>query len=264
MDDILRQAQLQLLDSLIEFAKICDKNKIEYWLDSGTLLGAVRHHGFIPWDDDIDICMKRADFNRFLKIASDQLPNNLFLQTMATDKTYKFWNIPCKIRINNTLIIEKGLLEANSYNPNSHNGLFIDVLPIDPSPQSFFHELCIKILNIGYTLKFLNTNFGSRKIRKTLKILGSILPLSFLSYFKSNLLRSLNGESYIYGIELPFKRRYFEKKDIFPLSKITFEGQEFFCPNDTHAYLTKLYGSNYMQLPPLDQRVSHHHKIEIY
>ncbi|WP_104504129.1 LicD family protein [Acinetobacter indicus] len=262
--DILRQAQLKLLESLIEFSKVCEENNLQYWLDSGTLLGAVRHQGFIPWDDDIDVCMPRNDFELFLKIAPSQFSNDYFIQTLASDPYYTSWHIPCKVRINKTLIIEKSQIEKKSYNPNSHSGLFIDILPVDKDPDSHLLEFLGKLLKLTYKAKYLNTKNNSNTFRKFINFFGKLIPLKFINSLKSFIANKGTGQSFIYGIELPFKRRYFSPSDIFPLSKITFEGYEFSCPNDTHAYLTKVYGSNYMQPPPLDQRISHHHKIEIY
>ncbi|MGK6603265.1 LicD family protein [Proteus mirabilis] len=104
----LRKKQLKMLKGLIEIHRICQLHNINYWLDAGTLLGAVRHSGFIPWDDDIDICMFRDDYNKFINIAKYELnTNDFFLQTVTTDKDYIFINIPCKLRINNTEIVEK-------------------------------------------------------------------------------------------------------------------------------------------------------------
>lgn len=265
MDKLLPQAHSKMLTNLVELKEVCEKNNINFWLDSGTLLGAVRSNSFIPWDDDVDICMPRKDFNAFLRLASSQqLSSNFFVQTIHSDPYYNNWQIPCKIRVNNTLIIEKVAHNNNTFEPNCHNGLFIDILPIDISPQSYFFEFFIRLLKICYTAKFLNTNRGNKTLRRFINYISQLVPLVFLEFIKNTLVKRFNGQYYIYGIELPFKRRYFEKSDIFPLSKIIFEGHEFSCPNDTHAYLTKLYGSNYMQTPPLDKRVSHYHKIEIY
>ena len=83
---ILRQHQLKMLDILIVIDGICKKHGIKYWISDGTLLGAVRHGGFIPWDDDLDIQMMRKDFKHFIKIISKELPENLVLQTHKTDK----------------------------------------------------------------------------------------------------------------------------------------------------------------------------------
>ena len=83
---ILRQHQLKMLDILIIIDRICKKHGIKYWISDGTLLGAVRHGGFIPWDDDLDIQMMRKDFKHFIKIISEELPENLALQTHKTDK----------------------------------------------------------------------------------------------------------------------------------------------------------------------------------
>ena len=77
----LRKAQLIMLDMLVEFDAICKKHNLKYWLDSGTLLGAVRHQGFIPWDDDIDLSMPVEDYNRFKEIATSELSEDIFFQT---------------------------------------------------------------------------------------------------------------------------------------------------------------------------------------
>ncbi|MBF8455348.1 LicD family protein [Proteus mirabilis] len=131
-NDLLRKAQLKMLTALIELDSICSKHNINYWIDAGTLLGAVRHKGFIPWDDDIDVCMIRKDFNKFIKVCSYELNKIIFfLQTINTDPHYKTYNIPCKLRVNNTLIIEESELKLGYYNDKSHHGLFLDVFPYD-------------------------------------------------------------------------------------------------------------------------------------
>ena len=81
----LRKAQLIMLNELIELDRICKKNNINYWLDGGTFLGAVRHKGFIPWDDDVDVCMLEADYNKFLEKAVKELDSGYFIQTLKTD-----------------------------------------------------------------------------------------------------------------------------------------------------------------------------------
>ena len=102
----LRDAQIIMLNILKEIDKICKKHNLIYFLDGGTLLGAVRHKGFIPWDDDVDIGMPREDYRKFLKIAQKELPDYLFLQTFETDKYYDIYQVPSKVRDNRTLIFE--------------------------------------------------------------------------------------------------------------------------------------------------------------
>ena len=88
--DHLRACQLKQLSILEEVDRICKKHGIGYWLDGGSLLGAVRHGGFIPWDDDIDIGMTKSDLERFEKIAPAELPETLFLQTRRSDPAHKY------------------------------------------------------------------------------------------------------------------------------------------------------------------------------
>lgn len=125
MDEIaikkVREVQIELLDIIDE---ICKKHNIKYQLFAGTLLGAVRHKGFIPWDDDVDICMMREDYIKFLQVAPNEINNCLYyIQTPYNDKSpFAF----TKFRKNNTLFVEQRI-----DNYNSHQGIFIDIFQFD-------------------------------------------------------------------------------------------------------------------------------------
>ena len=125
-ETILRQAQLVMTRMFKIIDYICREHHLRYWMCSGTLLGAVRHQGFIPWDDDLDICMIREDYDRFIQIAQQELPSDLFLQTRETDPNYDYLALPCKIRDKKSLIISTGI-EKKKY----QMGLFIDIFPAD-------------------------------------------------------------------------------------------------------------------------------------
>jgi len=121
----LREAQLIMLDMLVEFDKICQKYNLKYWLDSGTLLGAVRHQGFIPWDDDIDLSMPIEDYNKFIEIAENELSSDIFFQTTQTDNKFPFDYI--KLRSNRAKIVE---FHEKDRDIEYHQGVFVDIFPM--------------------------------------------------------------------------------------------------------------------------------------
>ena len=135
----LRKVQIKQLTILKEIDRICKKHHIEYWLDGGTLLGAVRHRGFIPWDDDIDIAMKASDLKQFETIAKKELPTWLFLQNRQTDPYCK--EDITKIRDLNSLYIEY----SDTFNQPYEMGIFVDIFPMIPYPsisRGFAKKLC--------------------------------------------------------------------------------------------------------------------------
>lgn len=113
-----------LMDMYLAFAEICEKHGLKYCVMGGTLLGAIRHNGFIPWDDDIDVLMMREDYNKFLEVAPKELDSPLTLQTPYTDNGY--YGSAAKIRNSSTAAI-CDVLKHNKFN----QGLFIDVFPMD-------------------------------------------------------------------------------------------------------------------------------------
>lgn len=259
----LREAQLIMLKALIELDSVCKKHDIHYWLDAGTLLGAVRHSGFIPWDDDIDICMLRQDYEKLIKIASKSINQDLFfLQTKETDPSYPFVNIPCKLRVNNTNIIEDFEIQYECYDANSHHGLFIDIFPYDKysidkikrKQQRFFSNY-YKLHKLSYC-----HNIGFSKFLAS-RIFKHLVPLSFLEKVKNKKVQQMNNDPkntvYGAGIETPFSRAYFTENELFPLQEITFEGHSFSCPNKTHDYLVKMFGIDYMTPPSIQNQQSH-------
>ena len=144
MSDLMKKVHKVQLEMALEVKRICQNNNIKYFIIAGTLLGSVRHGGFIPWDDDLDIGMLREDYDRFIKIAQKEIGEEYFLQTWDTDSGFA---LPiAKIRKNGTKFIEQ-----NSSKSELHNGIYIDIFPFDNVPDSDFKK---KLQNIvTYILK---------------------------------------------------------------------------------------------------------------
>lgn len=261
---ILREAQLKMLEGLIEIDRICQIHKIDYWLDAGTLLGAIRHGGFIPWDDDIDICMTREDFNRFVKLSPSTMnTEKFFLQTPATDPYYINVIIPCKFRINSSFtMVEEFEEQYDCFSPKAHHGLFVDIFPYDKYSQNKTIRKLERILSIGYRLHRLHYLKDTTIIKKVAPFITyPFTRLPFLNWLKEKQISYMSRRKNKYllgaGCETPFSRAYFSNDEIFPLKKANFEGISFSIPNQTETYLIKMFGENYMSLPPKEDRKTH-------
>lgn len=246
----LRSVQQKELDILCTVSDICDRNNIEYWLDGGTLLGAARHKGFIPWDDDVDICIRQTDTERFIGIMKRELPEHLFLQTSDTDADYS--SSIMKIRDNKSLFVEFGDDFTRSY----HKGIYIDVFPMTDYP-SVSKGFCHWVTG-GYCKA--NTILHKQHLY-SMRSAAELFWFGTKRFCTSVLWKIANifcgkGKYYATLIEnngLGFMHR---KDAVFPLSTISFEGKEFKCPADPDTYLTEQYG-DYMKLPPEDKRDIH-------
>lgn len=221
--------QKELLQLLIEFDLFCKKNNLQYCLMWGTLLGAVRHKGFIPWDDDIDIAMDIENFQKLKQLASqNELPLNMEFQ----DSFYtKGCRIP-KVRKKDSLIKDK----------NGATGIFIDIFPFNR-----YTELDAFVLRVA--AKGLKIRDYKRKIQQPLfrafYNIFSFLPyLAFIAtrYIFSKKQSCENG-NYIGRAVITNVEFFFKVDDFFPFTKAEFEGHVFNVPRDSRAILTECYGN---------------------
>lgn len=248
--DNLRACQLKQLSILKEVDRICRKHKLSYWLDGGTLLGAMRHGGFIPWDDDIDIGMTLEDMQAFMKVAPSELPDTLFLQTPESDPTSKEPIV--KIRDLNSIYIEAG----DTFSVEYQKGLYVDIFPfIDyPTvPRPWAKKLC-KGISVSYSILHAQHYYSLRSFAEFFyfgmkyALFKGIWAMLCLVRPKGTYLSNIlinNG----YGI-------MHRKDSVFPLSTITFEGKDFPAPGNVDAYLKDLY-KNYMDIPPKEKQIVH-------
>ena len=148
---MLRRQQMRMLEILLEVDKICKKHDIRYWLSSGTLIGAMRHNGFIPWDDDLDIEMMRADYLRLMKVLPSELPDWLALQNDKTDPNYFYFYAKVRDR-------RSRMLEQNGYDRLwQEQGIYIDIFPMEKHPI-WLHKLTEKAVGHMYKTYLLLLN----------------------------------------------------------------------------------------------------------
>ncbi len=246
-------------DIFVQFISLCHKYKLKYFIIGGTLLGAVRHQGFIPWDDDIDVAMPRPDFERFNEIATQELSVPYFLQTHKTDPEY-FMHIA---RLHN---IDTTCIEESFKHLNICFGICIDIYPLDgfintPSYIKYF-------INKRKTFERCITEWidGRKCYKKYIKnIIGK--TINYLRFNNKDRNYFFNEIDKLYK-NIPYDNAYGYVANLHDLEihyasifqkprKYKFEDLEVYGPQDYHQYLTQLYGK-YQELPPLDRRKPHH------
>lgn len=268
----LRKVQLIQLSITKEIKRICDKHSIKYILDSGTLLGAVRHGGFIPWDDDMDIGMTRENYNRFLEVAKRELGNDYFLQTWETDANYP---MPfAKVRLNGTKYIENVFEKAQM-----HQGIYVDIFPYDVWPQKKSKQkklwrkrlyLQAMIMMKCHYLKFKSDALWKYFLKT---IMLTFIKFISLFYSKKRLIERYENmaEKYnqlesdnVYEQTVNFKFGYWvlPKTCLEKSIELQFEDESFKCPANYDEYLSTVYG-DYMKLPSEEKRAKGHNIIEV-
>jgi len=249
----LHQTQLLILD---EFVRICNKHNLAYFLYGGTLLGAVRHGGFIPWDDDVDIAMSRADFDRLGELVSSELDKRYFYQTCYTDNNFP-WCF-AKIRMNNTYVDE-----PKKRNLDIHKGIFIDIMPLDVFPQNERQglkmlERLIWLNNVHARDKIIAFNPYRRLVHKIYKR----LPKRIVYNRVKKLIAAMHDDQSnkvcsISSHYRPLQKLVFNKEWFAGSVSLPFEDREYNTFTGWKEYLTYVYGE-YMQPPPPEGMVMKH------
>ncbi|OLY90851.1 LicD family protein [Cnuella takakiae] len=234
----LRQCQLVMLRMLKVFDHLCTRHNIEYFLIGGTLLGAIRHKGFIPWDDDLDVGMTREAYEKFLRLAVAELPNDIFFQNTQTDKYYKHGvNVDARLR-------DKFSSYRHLTRPSEpwHQGLQVDI---------FVHDRAFVKNDYGTVIinKIANKVLGGRKRAQILNAISRWSPLDMV--YNSNYMQEWVQAG---------QGTYITNQELSKLIRWPFEDMNALIPADYHTYLSRQFG-NYMQLPPEEKRVSNHNVI---
>jgi lipopolysaccharide cholinephosphotransferase len=252
MNQRLSKIHDQLYLMLNEINALCEKHDIEYWIDAGTLLGAVRHGGFIPWDDDIDLCMTRSNYNRFIAIAHSELAKNRYLlQPFSSYFPFaKYCNSNIKVK-------EHWGAELD---------LYIDIFPFELYKEKYLlsdirwklakykeHKRFLKKISscLGTKLTLRQRILLSLPIERTEDLFG-IKPI--------NITQTNGTIGYRVGKEFNyFPRRFISPEKLFPLAKVKFCDAYFPAPANPDYYLTRFYG-DYMKIP--ENKSGHYDAIE--
>ncbi len=250
----LRSLQLKMLEILKTVTAICDKHGLPYWLSGGTLLGAVVHDGFIPWDDDIDIEMLRSDYKKLLKILPAELPAHLYMQT-PENKYYTL--LFSKVRDRNSVVYMKDE-DTSRYEVK---GFYIDIAPVERS-----YMWMKKTLDNLYGRAFRRIKRGQpfHSGRYFFEYSTSLVlyPVSIVLVALARAVCAITKPDslvYSYGINA---RHAQKTEDILPVSRIKFEGMEFSAPHNPHNYLFSQYKCDYTIIPPESGRPQHFVKVE--
>lgn len=252
----IEHLQAVILSIAKDIDKICKENNIEYYLLGGSCIGAIRHQGFIPWDDDLDIIMTRANYNRFIEVCKTKLDKEkYYLQVGLKDWPLYF----SKIRLKGTNIHEP----EDDYASPDMRGIFVDIFALDNVSDNKFLAFFQYILGKYY----LCYQLGKRKYKNTsikkklMIILASPLRVPFLRRLVKNYMEKFNSRSterlgFFYG-RTRLKNAIVKKSIYGKPTYVPFEDTVLPVPEYYHEYLTQLFG-DYMKLPPENQRVGNH------
>ena len=241
----LRKMQLRMLDMLKYIDRICNENNIRYWLSSGTCIGAVRHGGFIPWDDDVDIEIMKEDYPRLINILKKN-KSQFIVQNSDTDEEYVLNHT--KLRDTHSFVEENSSYDKN----NNYNGLFIDIFCMEPSNSRFLFTVCRALWSrtIIRCVNIQNKKFRLLILKSLRFFYTKILFLILRPFYH---LRNHGKFRHQLGGLFP-KPRYID--DISETVRIPFENTTLPVPKGYHHYLSSIYG-NYMNIPPLDKITRH-------
>lgn len=265
-DKILTRIKNTEKDILIFFQDMCEKYNLKYFVAFGTLLGTIRHSGFIPWDDDIDVAMPRKDYNQFLKIMQKEENSRFFLQIPETD--HKYHLTFAKLRMKNTRFLEERLVDAGA-----QEGFYIDIFPYDNIPDNeqqakMYMKKCAFWIRLFSVSRIKEPQIGSRGgldylVRTVWYALYYFLKL--IPSADKRIWRKCNKYFCMYQnyetdrstllVSEPEKWVIY-KKEMEKLEQRQFEDIKVSVPKDYDAVLKRNY-NNYMELPPKEERVNH-------
>lgn len=257
--ETLRRVQLIALDILIEFDRICRKHDIKYILAAGTLLGAVRHKGFIPWDDDIDVFMLYEEWLKFEAIYKEEIDEEkFFVRTQETDADDNLCFF--QIKRNDTIYCKEGRLGYNT-----HRGVFIDILPYYNGANTYLaHKLQERVCKYLKTVTWAHMgaqsekNFLKRKYYEFLQKHISNKKSASAFFRMADRFKKSQYLCYLYVRRNPYKHGINQRKYFEELTELEFEGHRFFVPKEYAEFLEYSYSKDYMLYPSVNYQINHH------
>ncbi len=254
----LRKLQTKCLDILVYFKKICDENDLTFYLAGGTAIGALRHHGFIPWDDDIDVFMPRPDYEKLTRIWSSVADTSKYVFIRSTRETNYHHHAASIVDVNTTWIEERNV------NNDVPQGVMMDVIPLDGCPEGklkriiqLFHAFVFAVFNpqrlpenkskaVYYAIKVMLSVFRSKKVQDSLWIRAEKKMTKYDFYSHKNiteLIGNINGMLTTHPLE-----------GFSSVVYVDFEGHQMPLMKGYDEYLSSIF-HDYMSFPPVEQRV---------
>ena len=268
-DAEIKAVQQCLLNMMDDIDFVCRKHGLTYWLGGGSMLGAVRHGGFIPWDDDMDIVMPRADYDRLEALILNEFPDRYWVQDVRSDPNYDLSSM--KIRRKGTVCLE--VLDADI----KKAGIFIDIYPLEDTYDSsvlrtlhgYLGEVLLLICSCvrlkqkkNVIMKYLSDSRSIRTV-KVKCLIGTLFSFRSLTAWLRTTERVLSrcSNSHSEWVSIPSGRKHYfgemyHRASFYPPHEIDFDGHRYFIEHDPEEYLTKLYG-DYNKVPDVNEREHH-------